>query len=132
MGQGRAGPAEGACGFKRRTWLAPCGLCCAGALGLLHVRSQPARGWLAPCLGCALASPAADALPILIRLAASAPAGARPAHTPCALRSVVDVLMPVHATIIRGRRHLHVALEIFNSSSLSTSVHSNTRRAQFF
>ena len=56
----------------------------------------------------------AAALSILTRLAASAPAGARPAHAPRALRPVADVRMPMHATIIRGRRHLRVALEFFS------------------
>ena len=58
--QGRAGGPPGSapeivtrmCAWQRRTWLAPCGLCCAGTLCLLH--SQAARGWLALRL---LASP---------------------------------------------------------------------------
>ena len=33
-----------------------------------------------------------------------------------ALRPVADVRMPVHATIMRGRRHLRVALEICSAS----------------
>ena len=38
------------CAWKRRAWLAQCGLCCARTPGLLH--SQPARGWLALRLCC--------------------------------------------------------------------------------
>ena len=48
-------------------------------------------------------------LPVLARPPASAPAGAYLAR---ALRPVVTARMPMHATIIRGRWHLRVALEI--------------------
>ena len=53
------------------------------------------------------------ALTVLVRLPASAPAGAYSART---LRPVATARMPMHATIIRGRRHLRVALEIKNKS----------------
>ena len=49
------------------------------------------------------------ALPALSRITASAPARA---YTACALHPMVTVCMPMHAPIIRGRRHLRVALEI--------------------
>ena len=52
------------------------------------------------------------ALPGLAHTPDSAPAGAYLART---LHPVVTECMPMHATIIRGRRHLRVALEISES-----------------
>ena len=93
------------CAWQRRACLALCGLCCAaaGTPGLLH--SQAARGWLALRLLASPRPPCPFAPPRRL-------CNRGGAQAPYALRPVADVRMPVHATIIRGRRHLRVALEI--------------------
>ena len=83
-----------------------CAACAVRAHPASYTSKPRAGGWR---LGC---WPHHGRPALLTRLATSATAGARPAQAPRALRPVADVRMPVHATILRGRRHLRVALEI--------------------
>ena len=109
------------CAWKRWAWLPPCGLCCAGTLGLLH--SQPARRWLAPRLGCWPHRGRPAHFDPIRRLCAR---GSAPAHALRALRPVADVRMPVHDTISRGRWHLRVALKPHQSlMKLENQFHSS-------
>ena len=101
----------------------PCGLWCEGALGLCKPiakrRARAAHAVLGSAGALAIAHPMATApfyLRVWERPAAPVPAHARwrMCHAPSAALRCAH--MRIDALIIRGRRHLHVALEIWVSS----------------
>ena len=114
MGQGRAGPmttrigavATRMCAWQRWAWLAPCGLCCVGALGLLHIQAARASGWRSGCWP-HHGRPARFDPTRRLGTRRSAPGPRAPRTAPRG-----RCVHAVHATIARGRRHLRVTLEM--------------------